>query len=411
MESGIMAKFKAARALLVNKYKLDFNRVLEFRRDLHQHPEVGYKEVRTRSKIIEYLVRHGRIDKSKVNTYATTGLTYDIRGTAPAQGPNHIIGFRSDMDALPMQELGKLPYASVYPCAAHMCGHDGHMATLIATADVLLRNRHLMPENKAVRLIFQPAEEGGQGGKRMVDEGALNGVDEVYGLHSWCLPFGKFGIKKEGAMTTSIFRFRIDVQGKGSHGAYPENGKDPITALCQTHSAIHTILSRTVARQEMAICTIGEMHAGNTENVIPDTASMGGTVRTIKKEVEDQVRRQLENITEFVPKAFGCEATIKYADGTASVMNSRGPSEAVRKAVAEVLGEEVLTEDMMLASEDFSFMSSKVPAAYMLIGHWIPGRDLVMNHNPRFNYNEDLIAPAALAWIQLVQNRQGFRIE
>ena len=164
----------------------------------------------------------------------------------------------------------------------------------------------------------------------MVEEGALDDVDEIYGLHSWSLPFGKFGIKKSGAMTSSMVRFRVDVHGKGTHGASPENGKDPITTICQITNCLHTILSRRIGRKEMAVCTIGEMHAGIAENVIPDFATMGGSIRTEKPEVEEEVKKQLEHIVKHTSEAFECKGEVKYIRITPAVINHKVQACALR---------------------------------------------------------------------------------
>lgn len=411
MDAGwIFSRLAAAKAVLTSKYELNLDDIFKMRRELHKYPEIRFKEFETKRRLINYLISHCNIDPKKIRSYATTGFTYDIAGTGAPAGSSYTLGFRADMDALPIREESTFAHASAHPGVAHMCGHDGHMATLLGLATVLSKHRKNIPSNKRIRLVFQPGEEGGHGGKMMVEEGALEGVDEIYALHSWSLPLGTFGIKESGAMTSSLVRFKIDVQGVGSHGAYPENGKDPITAVCQIHGALHTILSRGVGSKEMAVCTVGMLHAGETENVIPDSASMGGTIRTEKKEVEEEVKRQLENIVEHSAKALGCKGEVKYIKVTPAVMNHKVQACALREAVKEVMGKDSLTEEGMNASEDFSFMTDKVPGALMLVGHAVPGKPLVMNHNSRFDYNEDLIAPAILAWVKLIEARMKFTL-
>eukprot|EP00826_Nyctotherus_ovalis_P006357 TRINITY_DN11494_c0_g3_i12.p1 TRINITY_DN11494_c0_g3~~TRINITY_DN11494_c0_g3_i12.p1 ORF type:complete len:212 (+),score=38.17 TRINITY_DN11494_c0_g3_i12:66-701(+) len=204
-------------------------------------------------------------------------------------------------------------------------------------------------------------------------------------------------------------RFRVDVKGVGSHGAYPENGKDPITAICQINSALHTIMSRGISRKEMAVCTIGDIRAGVVENVIPDFATMGGTIRTEKTKVSEEAKSQMTRIVEHVAKGLGCEGIVRFTEVTSAVINSPLPANALREAVSQTMGSEFLCEEGMDASEDFCYMTSKVPGAFMLIGHAVPGKEIIMNHNPSFNFNEDLIAPAVLAWIKLIEGRLGCR--
>jgi hippurate hydrolase len=349
-EDKMFTRFRIARIILTTKFKLDLENIFKMRRELHKYPEVRFTEVETKKRLINFLTSRCNIDPNKISTYAETGFTYDIKGTGAAKGKDFAIGFRADMDALPIKEESTFEYASANPGVSHMCGHDGHMVTLLGLANVLTNFQTHIPSNKTIRLVFQPGEEGGHGGRIMVEEGALEGVDEVYALHSWSLPFGKFGIKKSGAMTAGMVRFRVNVQGVGSHGAYPENGKDPITAICQIHSMMHTILSRGIGRKDMAVCTVGEIHAGDTENVIPDFATMGGSIRTEKKEVEEEVKRQLESIVEHISTAMGCKGEVKYIRITPSVINHEVQANALRGAVKEIMGEDSLTEDGMNAS-------------------------------------------------------------
>lgn len=407
----ISAKFAAARSLLTTKYKLDIENIFNMRRELHKYPEMGYKEFETKKRLINFLSTRCKINPEHIRSYAKTGFTYDIKGEAPAQGVNSIIGFRADMDALPIKEKSELPYKSVNEGVAHMCGHDGHMATLLGLASLVNNHKSAMPSNKAVRIVFQPAEEGGHGADLMTKEGALEGMDSIYALHSWSLPFGMFGIRKVGSMTTGMVRFRIDVRGVGSHGAYPENGKDPITAICQINSALHTILSRGISRKEMVVCTIGDIHSGKTENVIPDFATMGGTIRTEKTEIAEEAKAQLDRIVTNISKGLGCEGETRYIEITPAVINSKEPASLARRAVAEIMGEEALCEEGMNASEDFAYMAEKVPAAFMLVGHAMPNKKIIMNHNPSFNYNEDLIPPSILIWAKVIENQFGFRFK
>lgn len=406
----IMDKLKAARSLLAGKYKLDMESICAMRRELHKYPELRYEESETKKRLVNYLSAHCGILTKNIRSYAKTGFTYDMKGEGPARGSSQTIGFRADMDALPIIEQSTLAYKSVNRGVAHMCGHDGHMATLLGLASTVAAHKASVPSNKTVRLIFQPAEEGGHGAELMVKEGALEGVEEVYAMHSWSLPLGMFGIKKSGAMTTEMTRFRIDVKGVGSHGAYPENGKDPITAICQINSALHTVVSRGISRKEMAVCTIGDIHAGKAENVIPDFATMGGNIRTEKTKVSEEMKRQMERIVEHVSKGLGCEGTVRYTEVTPAVVNSPLPANALREAVSQTMGPEFLCEEGMNASEDFCYMTCKVPGALMLIGHAVPGEEIVMNHNPSFNFNEDLIAPAVLAWVKLIEGRFGCKL-
>jgi len=405
----VVAKLRTVKNLLTEKYKLDIDNVFKMRRELHKYPELGYKEFETKKRLMNYLSSRCKILPEHFRSYAGTGFTYDLKGEGPAQGSSFTIAFRADMDALPIKEQGELSYKSVNEGVAHMCGHDGHMATLLGLASLLSDHKKFIPSNKTIRLLFQPAEEGGDGAEKMVNEGAIEGVNEIYALHSWVLPFGMLGIKKAGAMTTGMIRFRIDVSGIGSHGAYPENGRDPITAICQINSAIHTILSRGISRKEMAVCTIGDIRAGDVENVIPSFATMGGSIRTEKKKVAEEVKSQLERIVTNISKGLGCEGIVRYTEITPAVINSEVPALSLREAVKEVMGEEYLCEEGMNASEDFSYMAEKVPAAFMLVGYAMPDKEIIMNHNPIFDYNEDLIAPSILVWTKLIENRLGFK--
>lgn len=406
----VLSKFNKAKQILSSQYKLDLPRIYNTRKELHKYPEIAFQEKQTKNRLIQYLKNHCHINESGIKNYAKTGFTYDIRGTASPQGTKKCIAFRADMDALPVAELNNFEYKSLNPNTMHACGHDGHMATLLGTAEILAKYQNLMPSNKSVRLVFQPGEEGGHGAEFMAKEGALENVDEIYALHSWSNPFGTFGIIKEGAMTTGMIRFRIDIHGVGTHGAYPENGKDPITAICQVHSALHTILSRGIGRKDYAVCTVGEIHAGNAENVIPDFATMGGSIRTHDKKVEEEIKKQMERIVKYTSDAFGCEGKVRYIEITPAIMNDKKKAADLRKVISDLFGEESVTEDTMGASEDFSFMTNKVPGAYMIVGHAVPGKEIIMNHNPRFDFNEELIAPAILTWVRLTENKFNVKL-
>jgi len=400
---GIITKSKS---LLLSKYNFDIEPVILIRHELHKHPELAFKEFNTKQLLINFLKNGANFDQTNIKTFAKTGFTYDIRGRSNIQNSYPLkIGLRADMDALPIQELTNLPYSSIYPNIAHSCGHDGNMAILLGAAEIFLKNASKIPSNSTIRLIFQPAEECGQGAKLMVNEGALKNIDEIYAMHSWSNPIGTFGISKEHPMTTSMSRFRIDINGLGTHGAYPENGKDPITAICQIHNSIHKILSQNISRKEYAVCTIGEIHAGKAENVIPNYATMGGTIRTFDQKIQAKIKLRLSEIVKNISEAYGCQGKINYISEIPAVVNNPKQADFFRNAVSDLFGPQAVTSYSKYGSEDFSFMSYLVPGAYMNVGYHNENKKLFFNHNPKFDFNDELLAPCILIWLKLMENR------
>ena len=251
---------------------VDFDQIIELRKHFHKHAEGGFIEFGTQSKIRETLFAFG-LDADSIKDWAGTGLVADIVGTGPQfdDGDCNWVAFRADIDALEMKEETGLDYTSITDFA-HMWGHDGHTATLLATAQFWIKNRDKIPQNKTIRLIFQPAEEGPGGAEMMIREGCMDGVDEIYGYHN--MPLGIEGSVTiwHGPFMTGGININIEVIGQGGHGSDPSKSIDPITTACHLHTALHTIKSRSLQNKDLAIFTIGQFESGTTYNVIPRTA-------------------------------------------------------------------------------------------------------------------------------------------
>ncbi len=276
--------------------------IYTYRRDFHQNPELSFQEYRTAETISKYLDSFGITHKTNIGE---TGIVGEIDF---GEGPT--IALRADMDALPIQEIGDLEYKSKNEGVMHACGHDGHMAILLGAANVLSKNKKI--KKGKIRFIFQPAEEGGGGARYMIEDGCLEGVDEIYGLHLWNYqPLGEIGVK-EGPIMAAADMFDIIVKGKGGHAAMPHLVIDPIIIASQIILSLQTIISRFLDPVDKALISVTKIHGGNAHNVIEDEVFLSGTVRTFKKDTRDNIERKIKETVKGIAKANRGEAEIKY---------------------------------------------------------------------------------------------------
>ena len=359
------------------------------RHDLHAHPELGYEEHRTAGVIREKL---DEIDVQHVDNLAGgTGTLAHLPATTNPEGAP-TIALRADMDALPITEETGKPYTSTVDGVMHACGHDGHVATLLGTANVLAATPN-RPNN--VLFIFQPAEEGGAGADRLCREGALNGsligrpVDQIYGLHGWPeLPTGQLETRV-GPLLAATDEFIVTVRGKGGHAAYPHRCVDPVVVSSQIVAALQTIASRRVAPYDSVVVTVGAIHAGSTFNVIPDSAEIKGTIRTLTDATRKLAEEEFRHITCTIAEAFGATAEIDWHTGYPATHNHETPTRRFTSIARGVLGEENVIErnHASMGGEDFSFYALHVPACFFFLGirpdgyHTYPGL-----HTPRFDF-------------------------
>lgn len=368
------------------------------RRDLHAHPELGFEEVRTSELVAAKLAEWGIAVHRGL---ARTGVV----GTLKVGSSPRAIGIRADMDALPMEEANDFAHRSRNPGRMHACGHDGHTTILLAAARHLAETRNF---DGTVHFIFQPAEEGGGGGRIMVEEGLfrLFPCDAVYGLHNDTeLPLGEIAMM-EGPVSAASDRVTITITGRGGHAARPHLTIDPVVVGAHLVLALQSIVSRGIDPAQPAVLSICQFHAGSAGNVIPDSALLHGTVRTRDESVRDRIELRIRELAESVAAGFGATAQVDYQRGYPAVINAPGPTEAAAKAAARVLGEENVhrTVPVRMGGEDFSYMANAVPGCFVRLGQRGPdGTGSTPVHHPRYDFNDEAIAVGAAFWAALVE--------
>lgn len=367
-----------------------------WRQDIHKHPEIGFEEHRTAKKVAD-LLRSWDIEVHE-GFGDTTAVIGVLHGKTKNGGFS--LGLRADMDALPMDEKNEISYKSVHANKFHGCGHDGHTAILLGAAKYLSEHRDF---NGTVHFIFQPAEETLRGGSTLIKAGLFDQFhcDEIYALHNNnAVPLGKVGVRT-GSILSACDWFRINIKGVGTHAAMPHKGIDTIlvgTALAQS---LQSLVSRNVDPQEAAVLSICQFHAGSTINVIPETAWMEGTVRTLSKSAQQVVLEGMRRICAGIASTYGAEISFEHLQSSPPTINTTEQTEVVRQAAAAVLGD-TNVEDCapLMASEDFAFMLEQRPGSYFFLGH--DGRTC---HHPEFNFDDNTLATGAAVFAQIVQQR------
>jgi amidohydrolase len=370
--------------------------ITAWRRDFHEHPELLFDVHRTAGIVADKLKAFGC--DQVVTGLGRTGIVGVIRGRGVASG--RVIGLRADMDGLPIEEASDLPYRSKASGKMHACGHDGHTAMLLGAARYLAETRNF--DGTAV-LIFQPAEEGGGGAREMVQEGLIErfAVQEVYGLHNMPgIPIGRFAIRP-GPMMAAADRFSIRLEGKGGHAARPHECVDPIVVAAHMITALQTIASRNVNPLDSAVVSVCAIKTGEAFNVIPQTATLLGTVRTLKPEARDLCEARLRAIVESISSAFGATATAAYERGYPVTFNHPEQTDFMAKVAAEVGGASAVdtTVPPLMGAEDFSYMLEKRPGAYIFMGNG----DTAGVHHPAYDFNDAAIPYGVSLWAKIVE--------
>ena len=359
-----------------------FPEAVEIRRALHRIPEEGLKEYKTSAFVIDYLSRLGLDDiRTKV---AETGVVATLKGAHP--GPT--VAIRADMDGLPITEQTGLPFKSEHEGWMHGCGHDSHTAGLLAAAKLLSGMRDEL--SGTVKFLFQPAEEGPGGALRMIEEGALDGVDFVVGGHVWGDYLPGQAAFLEGPMFAAPDIIEIEITGVGGHAAAPHETVDTVPVMAAIVNALQTIVSRRIDPAMPCVVTIGTVNAGYRHNVIADKCKLTGTVRTYDKKVQDIVKRSIREMVEGIASAMGAEASVNYKELYPALVNDAAVTETMRELAAEMLGaENVVKAAPTMGGEDFSYFLKKVPGTFMFIGSAnAGGKYSDMAHNPCFNLDE-----------------------
>ena len=381
---------------IVNRVADLQNEIAEWRHDLHAHPELQFDVNRTAGSVAEKLREFGCDEV--VTGVGRTGVVGVIRGRKGTSAKT--IGLRADMDALPIEEATDLPYKSTVPGKMHACGHDGHTAMLLGAARYLAETRNFA--GNAV-VIFQPAEEGGGGGKVMVDDGLMERfkIGEVYGMHNYPgLAVGQFALRP-GPTMASADHLSIDIEGKGGHAARPHFSVDTVLVGAQIINNIQSIVSRNVDPLESAVVSITMFHAGNTDNVIPQTAQLRGTARALSPEVRDLLEKRLREVTEGTAATYGAKATLRYRRGYPVLVNHEAQTDFAAKVASEVAGKDKVDADTppVMGAEDFAFMLNARPGAFIFIGNG----DSAGLHHPAYNFNDEAIPFGTSYWVKLVE--------
>ncbi|QOL80662.1 M20 aminoacylase family protein [Pseudooceanicola spongiae] len=370
--------------------------ITKWRRDLHENPEILFETHRTSALVAEKLRAFGCDEV--VTGIGRTGVVGVIRGRTDSAGK--VIGLRADMDALPILEATGLEYASKTPGAMHACGHDGHTAMLLGAAQYLAETRNF--DGTAV-VIFQPAEEGGGGGREMCADGMMErfGIQEVYGMHNWPgMPLGSFGIRP-GAFFAATDQFEVKVKGRGGHAAKPMQTIDPIVVASQIVSALQSIVSRNADPVERIVVSVTSFESSSTAfNVIPGHVTLRGTIRTMSDAGRKLGEERMKAITTSTAQAFGASAEISWMPGYPAMVNSEEQTEFAAEVARGVAGDCAAAE-ITMGGEDFAYMLEERPGAYILVGNG----DSADVHNAEYNFNDEVIPAGCSWWAGIVEQR------
>lgn len=357
---------------------------VDFRRNLHRRPELPWQEIETAATIRASLDRLG----IPWRVCAGTGTVARIAPLAPGRH----IGLRADIDALPIHEASSHAHVSTHDGCMHACGHDGHSAALMSTAAWLKAHEAALPG--PVTLIFQPAEEGGHGAKKMIEDGALEGLDAIFGWHNWpAIPFGK-AVCPDGAVMAGNGTFRILLKGSGGHASQPENTRDPVLAAAAVTMALQQIISRRITPQNAAVVSVTSIDAPSGETVIPDSARLAGSIRIANPSDHARIDAMITEIATAQAAAYGVEAAIELFPRYDATINDANAAETMRAAIAADLGNDWLHEELpvpIMASEDFSYYLKELPGAFALIGADDGNGHHEPCHSPRYDFNDRLL--------------------
>jgi hippurate hydrolase len=381
---------------IVNRLADFADDIAAWRQEMHRHPEILYEVQWTAALVAEKLKSFG-LDEVTTGI-GRTGVVGVIRGRSNVSG--RVIGLRADMDALPIAEETGKPYASTIPGRMHACGHDGHTAMLLGAARYLAETRNF--DGTAI-VIFQPAEEGGGGGKAMVEDGLMERwkIDEVYGMHNMPgIPVGAFGIR-HGPMLASTDEFTITISGRGGHAAKPHEAIDPIVVGAAIVQSLQTIVSRNVDPLDSAVVSTTRFHAGDAYNIIVPAAEVSGTVRTLRAEVRDFAEARIRAIAAHVAAGYGASAEVYYDRNYPVTRNHAAEADFAADVAAEIVGAARVDRDTppIMAGEDFSYMLEARPGAFIFIGNG----DSAGLHNPHYDFADAAIPFGASYWVRLVE--------
>ena len=382
----------------------------QIRRDLHAHPELCYEEQRTSDVVAAKLTEWG------IPVIRGMGLT-GVVGIIKNGTSDRAIGLRADMDALPMQEINTFPHASKHAGKMHACGHDGHTAMLLGAAHYLSQHRNF---DGTVYLVFQPAEEGGAGARKMIEDGLFERcpMDAIYGMHNW--PGAATGTLSvcEGPMMASSNEFHVTVRGKGAHAAQPHKGIDPIMVAVNIAQAWQSIITRNKSPLDTAVISITQIHSGSATNVIPDEAQLVGTVRTFTTEVLDLIEQRMKVLAENIGTAFEAEVDFEFKRNYPPLVNHAKETAFAVEVAKSLVGADKVDDKVepTMGAEDFAFFLQEKPGCYLFIGngegdHRDGGHGLgpCVLHNASYDFNDNLLPIGASYWVKLIETALPLR--
>ena len=383
---------------LLDELDAQVDTFIALRRDIHRHPELAFDERRTSALVAEKLQSWGYAVKRGLGGTGVVGRL--VRGNGQRQ-----LGLRADMDALPIHEATGLAHASCHEGVMHACGHDGHTAMLLAAAEHLALRGNF---SGTLNLIFQPAEEGGGGALRMMEDGLFEQYpcDAIFAMHNMPgVPQGQLVLREGAAMASSDYA-TVTLTGVGGHGAMPHRAVDPIVAAASIVMALQTVVSRNIDPLQTAVVTVGALHAGKANNVIPQSATLEISVRALDREVRKTVEQRVKALISAQAESFGVQAQIEWRSGYAVLVNTPAETAFAREVALELVGAEQVTWQgpPLTGSEDFSFMLERVPGSYLLIGNGDgDSAGACMVHNPAYDFNDANLALGAAYWVLLAQ--------
>ena len=372
--------------------------IIAIRRDIHKHPELGFEVHRTAELVSKHLNNLG----FEVSTgIGKTGVVGDLIGKN--DGPT--IGLRADMDALPIQETSDLPYSSVNEGVMHACGHDGHTAMLLGAATIIKQLQNKLNGN--VRFIFQPAEEGDGGARYMIEDGCLDSVNEIYGIHLWNYQqYGEVGVK-EGPILAAADVFSITIKGVGGHGAAPQGTVDAILVSAHLITALQSIVSRNTNPLESTVITIGQINGGHNFNVIADEIVLKGTARSYTEENRQLIKNRMKEIISGVEKTFSAEIDFTYYEGYPPTVNDKNTYDKLMKSAQKIVGDKCGFPYLSMGGEDFSYYAERIPGCFFFVGSSPSNKKLrsVPHHCSHFDIDENALLIGSSIFVQLIEDQ------
>jgi amidohydrolase len=381
---------------LIEDIVADQARLTEIRRDIHAHPELAYEENRTADIVAAELESYG-IEVSR--GLGTTGVVGTLRAGTQS---NRAVALRADMDALAMNELNEFSHASTDAGKMHGCGHDGHITMLLGAARHLAEQRNF---DGTIHFVFQPAEEGAGGAKRMIDEGLFEQfpVETVWGMHNYpTVPVGQF-VTRSGPYMASADSVQVKVNGIGGHGAMPHYARSPVNAACTIIHGLNQVLAQEINSQLPCTFTVGSIHGGDAMNVIPDSVEFTGTMRTFSNSNRDYFEEALHRVVEGACAMQGISADVTYTRNYPPLVNTAEETEVARRAATAIVGADNVNakSERLMGSEDFSYMLEHRPGNYIMVGNGDGHTGGCMVHNPHYDFNDDILSIGASYWVAL----------